>query len=80
MEYTSADEVVSMEHRSRVFLCIGLVIGMFLMAGGARADEDPVTYRVAVKPGFQMEGQVYGQFRTPVYLLEPGLDNLLISI
>ncbi|RCK78931.1 MAG: Phage lysin, N-acetylmuramoyl-L-alanine amidase [Candidatus Ozemobacter sibiricus] len=70
-----------MEKRSRVFLWgIGLIIGVCLLGGPARADEDPATYRVAVNLGFQLEGQVYGQFRTPVYLLEPALDNLLISV
>lgn len=80
MDVKSADEVLSMKNRSRVFCCCLLTLGMMLAVGAVRADEDIPTYKVAVTPGFQLAGQVFGRFETPAYALEPALDNLLISV
>ncbi|HNV71010.1 MAG TPA: hypothetical protein PKO06_15010, partial [Candidatus Ozemobacteraceae bacterium] len=59
-----------------LFLCLGLV----LVSAAAFADEDPSDYLVNIKPGFELSGETYGQFETPVYTVSPGLDNLLISV
>jgi hypothetical protein len=52
---------------------------LFLPFHVAMADEDAADYRHAASLGFIVSDATYANFETPVYELEKGLDNLLIS-
>ena len=64
---------------SRVF-CVFLATIILLPVSAVFADEDVPDYRLVVNPGYQISGESYGMFETPVYNLAAGLDSLLISV
>ncbi len=66
---------------SRMSRCwfLYLVVALVLAIPAAYADEDPASYRLSIKPGFELEGKNYARFESPIHYLNSPVDNMLIS-
>ncbi|MBI3039002.1 N-acetylmuramoyl-L-alanine amidase [bacterium] len=57
-----------------------LFCGLFFATFPLQADEDLADYQIAKHLGYKVFEKSFGRFETPVFLLEPKLNNLLISL